>query len=110
MQDDQKKDQPCFSREAEACRVLNTAASPDDAFQACFSEGVLGARDVAERVPMTALVGGDLVLSANKELVYEFTRVIINQHRMTEVGREHVHSLSYPCAHLRPSLCYTSHA
>ena len=39
---------------------------------------------VAERVKMIALAGGDYVLSAGKELAYEFTRVIINQHKLNE--------------------------
>ena len=31
-------DDPCFSREAEACRVLDTSVAPSVAFRACFDE------------------------------------------------------------------------
>ena len=74
-------DKPCFSREAEACRILDTSVTPSAAFRACFDEPV---PTVAERVKMTALAGGDYVLSAGKELAYEFTRVIVNQHKLSE--------------------------
>jgi len=33
---------------------------------------------------MTALTGGDYVLSAGKDQAYEFTRVIVNQHKLNE--------------------------
>ena len=49
-------DEPCFSREAEACRVLDTSVAPSAAYRACFDEP---APTVAERVKMTALTGGD---------------------------------------------------
>lgn len=74
-------DEPCFSREAEACRVLDTSVAPFAAFRACFDEP---APTVAERVKMTALTGGDYVLSAGKDQAYEFTRVIVNQHKLNE--------------------------
>ena len=51
-----KEDEPCFSREAEACRVLDTSVAPSVAFRACFDEP---APTVAERGKMTALTGGD---------------------------------------------------
>ena len=72
-------DEPCFSREAEACRVLDSSASPTDAYRACFDEPAL---QTAERVKMADLSGGDLVLSAAKDLTYEVARVIVNQHRV----------------------------
>ena len=72
-------DAPCFSREAEACRVLDSSASPTDAHRACFDEPAL---QTAERVKMADLSGGDLVLSAGKDLTYEVARVIVNQHRI----------------------------
>jgi hypothetical protein len=76
-------DAPCFSREAEACRILNTSVAPSVAFRACFDEAqpMPGA---AERVKMTALTGGDYVLSAGKDQAYEFTRIIVNQHKLNE--------------------------
>ena len=75
----------CFSRETEACRIINTDATPSAAFRACFDEPAPST--VAERVKMTALTGGDYVLSAGKELAYEFTRVIVNQHKLNEARR-----------------------
>ena len=75
----------CFSREAEACRILDIDATPSAAFRACFDEPAPST--VAERVKMTALTGGDYVLSAGKELAYEFTRVIVNQHKLNEARR-----------------------
>ena len=77
-------DEECFSRETEACRILDISATPSAAFRACFDEPV---PTVAERVKMTALAGGDYVLSAGKELAYEFTRVIVNQHKLNEARR-----------------------
>ena len=77
-------DDPCFSREAEACRILDMSASPSDAFRACFDEPTL---KVAERVPMPALSAGDYVLSTGKDLAYEFTRIIVNQHRVEDQVR-----------------------
>merc|ERR1719240_184641 len=74
-------DDPCFSREAEACRIVDTSVAPFAAFRACFDEA---APSVAERVKMTALTGGDYILSAGKDQAYEFTRVIVNQHKLTE--------------------------
>ena len=79
-------EEPCFSREAEACRVLDTSVAPFAAFRACFDEP---APTVAERVKMTALTGGDYVLSAGKDQAYEFTRVIVNQHKLNEARRRH---------------------
>jgi len=76
------EDEPCFSREAEACRILDTAATPSAAFRACFDEAAVAT--VAQRVKMIDLVGGDYVLSSGKELAYEFTRVIVNQHKLNE--------------------------
>ena len=77
-------DDPCFSREAEACRILDMSASPSDAFRACYDEPTLKA---AERVPMPALSAGDYVLSTGKDLAYEFTRIIVNQHRVEDQVR-----------------------
>ena len=74
-------DDPCFSREAEACRIVDTSVAPFAAFRACFDEA---APTVAERVKMTALTGGDYILSAGKDQAYKFTRVIVNQHKLTE--------------------------
>ena len=76
-------DEPCFSREAEACRILDTSFTPSAAFRACF-EAVAVNRPSAERVKMTALTAGDYVLSAGKDQAYEFTRVIVNQHKLNE--------------------------
>ena len=78
-------DSTCFSREAEACRILDTHATPSAAFRACFDEPAPSV--VAERVKMTALTGGDYVLGAGKGLAYEFTRVIVNQHKLNEARR-----------------------
>ena len=80
-----KGDSTCFSREAEACRILDIDATPSAAFRACFDEPAPSV--VAERVKMTTLTGGDYVLSAGKELAYEFTRVIVNQHKLNEARR-----------------------
>ena len=80
------EDEPCFSRDAEACRVLDTSVAPSAAFRACFDEP---APTVAERVKMTALTGGDYVLSAGKDQAYEFTRVIVNQHKLNEARHSH---------------------
>ena len=77
-------DDPCFSREAEACRIVDTSVAPFAAFRACFDDA---APTVAERVKMTALTGGDYILSAGKDQAYEFTRVIVNQHKLTEARR-----------------------
>ena len=77
-------DDPCFSREAEACRIVDTSVAPFAAFRACFDET---APSVAERVKMTALTGGDYILSAGKDQAYKFTRVIVNQHKLTEARR-----------------------
>ena len=77
-------DDPCFAREAEACRIVDTSVAPFAAFRACFDEA---APSVAERVKMTALTGGDYILSAGKDQAYEFTRVIVNQHKLTEARR-----------------------
>ena len=77
-------DDPCFSREAEACRIVDTSVAPFAAFRACFDEA---APSVAERVKMTALTGGDYILSAGKDQAYKFTRVIVNQHKLTEARR-----------------------
>ena len=77
-------DDPCFSREAKACRIVDTSVAPFAAFRACFDET---APTVAERVKMTALTGGDYILSAGKDQAYEFTRVIVNQHKLTDARR-----------------------
>ena len=50
------EDEPCFSREAEACRILDTSATPSVAFRACFDEAQPMPM-AAERVKMTALTG-----------------------------------------------------
>ena len=81
---DDEESEECFSRETEACRILDTSVTPSAAFRACFDEP---APTVAERVKMTALAGGDYVLSAGKELAYEFTRVIVNQHKLSKARR-----------------------
>jgi len=83
----------CFSRETEACRILDTSASPSDAFRACFDEPV--SQKVAERVAMAALVAGDHVLSAGKGLVYEYTRIIVNQHRIASQKRSGVVKITH---------------
>ena len=85
-------DDPCFSRETEACRILDTSASPSDALRACFDEPV---SQVAERVAMAALVAGDYVLSAGKELTYEYTRIIVNQHRVASQKRSGVVKITH---------------
>lgn len=86
-------DDPCFSRETEACRILDTSASPSDALRACFDEPV---SQVAERVAMAALVAGDYVLSAGKGLTYEYTRIIVNQHRVASQKRSGVVKITHP--------------
>jgi hypothetical protein len=88
---------PCFSREAEACRILDTSASPSDAFRACFDEPTL---KTAERVPMPALNAGDYVLSTGKDLAYEFTRIIVNQHRVEEQKRSGVVKITHATGEL----------
>ena len=95
-------DEPCFSREAEACRVLDTSVAPFAAFRACFDEP---APTVAERVKMTALTGGDYVLSAGKDQAYEFTRVIVNQHKLNEARHSHPQPPPPPWSHFCPSCC-----
>jgi hypothetical protein len=90
-------DDPCFSREAEACRILDTSASPSDAFRACFDEPTL---KTAERVPMPALNAGDYVLSTGKDLAYEFTRIIVNQHRVEEQKRSGVVKITHATGEL----------
>ena len=82
-------DEECFSRATEACRILDTSVTPSAVFRACFDEP---APTVAERVKMTALAGGDYVLSAGMDQVYEFTRVIVNQHKLSKAR----HSTSIP--------------
>ena len=83
----------CFSRETEACRILDTSASPSDAFRACFDEPV--SQKVTERVAMAALVAGDYVLSAGKGLAYEYTRIIVNQHRIASQKRSGVVKITH---------------
>ena len=83
----------CFSRDAQACRILDTAASPADAFRACFDESAL---KVAERVPMAELVGGDYILSAGKGLAHEFARVVVNAHRAESQARSRHPPDSHP--------------
>ena len=66
-------DKPCFSRETSACRLAKAAVGPAEAFAACFSGSdtghgsrlreTLGTSVKAERVLMTELRSGDLVLS-----------------------------------------------
>ena len=93
--DSDSDSKPCFSRASEACRILDTAAAPAAAFRACFDEPV---PTVAERVKMTDLTGGDYVLSSGKDhLTYEFTRLIVNQHKVNEV-RHHHHTSRAPRA------------
>ena len=86
-------DDPCFSRETEACRILDTSASPSDALRACFDEPV---SQVAERVAMAALVAGDYVLSAGEGLTYEYTRIVVNQHRLASQKRSGVVKITHP--------------
>ena len=94
-------DDPCFSREAEACRIVDTSVAPFAAFRACFDEA---APSVAERVKMTALTGGDYILSAGKDQAYEFTRVIVNQHKLTEARRPATLPTTAPLVSLSPWL------
>ena len=96
-------DEPCFSREAEACRVLDTSVAPSVAFRACFDEP---APTVAERVKMTALTGGDYVLSAGMDQAYEFTRVIVNQHKLNEARHRHTRPPPPPLVSLLPQRLY----
>jgi hypothetical protein len=90
-------DAPCFSREAEACKILDTSASPAEAFRACFDEPAL---KMVKRVPMTELVGGDYVLSAGQDLQYVFTRVLINQHRLEGQKRSSIVKLTHATGEL----------
>ena len=100
--EEQGEDEPCFSREAEACRILDTSTTPSVAFHACFDEAQPMPM-AAERVKMTALTGGDYVLSAGKDQAYEFTRIIVNQHKLNEARNAyttHHHApLSGCCIH-----------
>ena len=90
-------DDPCFSRETEACRILDTSASPSDALRACFDEPV-SHRWRSGTTAGVALVAGDYVLSAGKGLTYEYTRIIVNQHRVASQKRSGVVKIT----HLRP--------
>ena len=66
-------DEPCFSDDTTACRLASSSVSAMDAYNQCF----LGAPAItAERVPMTALVAGDMVLADMKTS----TSVVVNQH------------------------------
>jgi|TARA_B110001469_G_C9492366_1_gene246320 hypothetical protein len=47
---------------------------------------------------VTALAGGDYVLSAGKNQAYEFTLVIVNQHKLNEARRRHTSTPSRPHA------------
>ena len=96
-------EEPCFSREAEACRVLDTSVAPSVAFRACFDEPQ---PTVAERVKMTALTGGDYVLSAGMDQAYEFTRVIVNQHKLNEARHRHTRPPPPPLVSLLPQRLY----
>jgi len=71
-------DNPCFERETTtACRVTDPQASPLLAYRHCFGEGAASATSaVAERVLMSALSAGDLVLDGEAAI----TRVVVNQH------------------------------
>ena len=44
---------------------------------------------------MAALVAGDYVLSAGKELTYEYTRIIVNQHRVASQKRSGVVKITH---------------
>ena len=67
------EDAPCFSGDMTACRLVSSAVSPMEAYDQCF----FGAPAItAERVLMTALVAGDVVLADGKTS----TRVVVNQH------------------------------
>ena len=53
---------------------------------------------------MTALAGGDYVLSAGKNQAYEFTLVIVNQHKLNEARRRHTSTQQAPCTPHSPIL------
>lgn len=80
---------PCFSATASfACLLGDAAVPPSTAYDHCFGNG----GSMAERVPMSQLKAGDLILSSPTEA----TRVIVNQHAavsayapMVEVVHEH---------------------
>ena len=87
---DERTPSSCFSRDTTtACRVLGTHVAPLEAMAACWAAGgrVRGAAergaDTAERVPMSALATGDLVLTAYAGTP-EVTRIISNQHVHSE--------------------------
>jgi len=64
---------PCFSATASfACLLGDAAVPPSTAYDHCFGNG----GSMAERVPMSQLKAGDLILSSPTEA----TRVIVNQH------------------------------
>jgi hypothetical protein len=75
-------DNPCFHRDATACRVLDAAASPAMAYGACFNQED---RAVAALVRMGDLLAGDVVLSVGADLTPEFARVVVNQHTEVEM-------------------------
>jgi len=72
---------PCFSLSSSACRTLDVDVSPRMAYDACFGHGDAStSARFAEIVPMSELVAGDLVLSADAGLSPSLTRVVVNQH------------------------------
>ena len=73
---------PCFHRDATACRALDPLASPSAAYDACFGQGDT---TLAARVRMGDLLAGDLVLSTGANFAPEFARVIVNQHAKSEM-------------------------
>ena len=88
---------PCFARSTTVCRLVDPAASASAAFGACFggeseeqqqqdSSGGGGGGGAplahAERVPMSALAAGDVVLASP----HATTRVLVNQHRAEEAA------------------------
>ena len=75
----------CFARStAHACRLLGPAVPPSAAFQDCF--GLRMPVGVAEKVLMSDLTAGDLVLSN----VDEVSRVILNLHKDSNHSSEMV--------------------
>jgi len=70
-------DEPCFARESSyACRVNEPTVAVGDAFASCFANGP---SIKAQRVLMSSLRAGDLVLSQSAAEP-SISRVIVNQH------------------------------
>ena len=76
---------PCFSKESTtACRVDEAAATPTDAFSACFTKT---SDPAAARVPMADLRTGDRVLTSTDGSL-STTRVVVNQHASADTKAE----------------------